>query len=169
MSSDSSAGTDAASIWRRAEEFFTTKVWLTDPERQSRLRAFGYHAARVVYAGVRTFFERELPTRAAALTYYTVLSLVPFLAFAFSVVKGLGAYDQLVARVILPRLHDTFAGNQQLLTPIDRVFAFVNATDATSLGALGAGVLVYTSIGLMRNVSSGLNALWGVPDQPLLR
>jgi membrane protein len=169
MASDPSAAARPPGAWRRAEEFFTTRVWLTDPERLSRPRALGYQAARVVYAGVRTFFERDLPTRAAALTYYTVLSMVPFLAFAFSVVKGLGGYDQLVDRILLPRLHATFAGNPQLLAAIDKVFAFVQSTDATSLGAVGAGVLVYTSIGLVRNVASGLNALWGAPDRPLLR
>jgi membrane protein len=169
MSGNSVATPGPPGLYRRAERFFTTDVWLADPERLSWPRALGYHAARVAYAGVRTFFERDLPTRAAALTYYTVLSLVPFLAFAFSVVKGLGAYEMLVSRVILPQLHETFEGNPALLAAIDKVFAFVDATDATSLGALGAGVLVYTSIGLMRNIASGLNALWGAPDQPLLR
>jgi membrane protein len=169
MSGNSVATPGSPGVYRRAERFFTTDVWLADPERLPRARALGYRAARVVYAGVRTFFERDLPTRAAALTYYTLLSVVPFLAFAFSVVKGLGAYEELVAKVILPRLHATFEGNPALLTAIDKVFAFVDATDATSLGALGAAVLVYTSIGLVRNVASGLNALWGAPDQPLLR
>jgi membrane protein len=169
MSSPSAATPDPPGVYRRAERFFTNDVWLADPERLPGPRAFGYRTARVVYAGVRTFFERDLPTRAAALTYYTLLSLVPFLAVAFSVVKGLGAYEQLVSKVVLPQLHETFAGNPALLTAIDKVFAFVDATDATSLGALGAGVLVYTSIGLMRNVASGLNALWGAPDKPLLR
>jgi membrane protein len=156
-------------VWRRTEDFFTTKVWQVDPERLPRARAFGYHVSRVLYAGIKTFLERELPTRAAALTYYTVLSLVPFLAFAFSMVKGLGAYDLVVDRVILPRLHNVLDGNPQLLGAIDKVFAFVSATDATSLGALGAAMMAYTSVGLVRNVASGLNALWGAPDQPFLR
>lgn len=154
---------------QRTERFFTTKVWLIDPGVLSRPRAFGYHVARVLYAGARTFFERDLPTRAAALTYYTVLSLVPFLAFAFAMVKGLGAYDQLVDKLILPRLHATFADNPQLIDAIDRVFAFVAGTEVTSLGVIGAAMLAYTSIGLMRNVGSGLNALWGAPDKPLLK
>jgi membrane protein len=168
MSGQAAAAPGPPGVWRRAELFFTTKVWQTSLASLSRPRAFGYHVARVLYAGVRTFFERELPTRAAALTYYTVLSLVPFLAFAFSMVKGLGGYDRLVHDIILPRLHETFAGNAQLAGAIDKVFAFVGATDATSLGALGAGVLAYTSIGLMRNIASGLNAMWGVADRPIL-
>jgi membrane protein len=169
MSAPSTATPESPGVYRRAERFFTTDVWLADPERLPRVRALGFRTARVVYAGVKTFFEKDLPTRAAALTYYTLLSLVPFLAFAFSMVKGLGAYEQLVSKVVLPQLHETFAGNPALLTAIDKVFAFVDATDATSLGALGAAVLAYTSIGLMRNIASGLNALWGAPDKPLLR
>src|SRR5688572_14804344 len=144
MPSGTPSAAEPPGAWERAERFFTTKVWTTNPERLPRARALGYHAARVLYAGWRTFFERDLPNRAAALTYYTVLSLVPFLAFAFSMVKGLGAYDSLVDSLILPRLHETFAGNPQLLDAIDQVFAFVGATDVTSLGALGAAVLAYT-------------------------
>ncbi len=160
---------EPTSAWRRAERFFTVEVWQTDPERLSRPRAIGTQAARVLYAGVRTFLERDLPTRAAALTYYTVLSLVPFLAFAFSMVKGLGAYTLLVDEILLPRLHATFAGNAQLLEAIDKVFAFVDATNVASLGAVGAGMLMYTSVGLMQNIASGLNAVWGAPGRPLLR
>src|SRR5262249_43403090 len=86
-----------------------------------------------------------------------------------SMVKGLGAYDQLVDRVILPRLHDTFASNPQLYEAIEKVFAFVSGTNATSLGAFGAIVMAYTSVGLVGNVASGLNALWSAPAPPFLR
>lgn len=41
------------------------------------------------------FVENRLILRAAALTYYTLLSIVPFLAVAFGLAKGFGFESQL--------------------------------------------------------------------------
>jgi hypothetical protein len=41
---------------------------------------------------IQGFSHAQVSGGAAALTYVTVLSQVPFLAFAFSIAKGFGAY-----------------------------------------------------------------------------
>jgi hypothetical protein len=78
--------------------------------------------------------------------------------------EGLGAYGELVDRILLPRLHDMLAGNAQLLDAIDKVFAFVDATDMTGLGALGAAVLVCTvTSAVIRPVPPGRRPRTGRP------
>ncbi|MBK6939564.1 MAG: YihY family inner membrane protein [Planctomycetes bacterium] len=70
--------------------------------------------------------------RAAALTYITVLSLVPFLALGFSVAKGLGAYEKLRGEVVEPFLNETFPPDEVAATPTEATNA-VPPADGTAV------------------------------------
>jgi membrane protein len=110
---------------------------------------------------VTGFFSNRLDFSAAALTYFSTLSLVPFLAFAFAVLKGFGAYGAFVEGVVRPWLAETFAGNPALHGAMERVLGFVEKTDVSRLGALGIVLLVYTSVTLVSNVEGELNKVFG--------
>ncbi|QDU69430.1 YhjD/YihY/BrkB family envelope integrity protein [Engelhardtia mirabilis] len=88
--------------------FFTRDLWRRDWTEAPTLSALGVHLLRLVSIAGRGFVVHKDGFRAAGLTYYTVLSLVPFLAFAFSVAKGFGAYDLLINKVVEPMLESTF-------------------------------------------------------------
>src|SRR4051794_23938838 len=102
-------------VFARAQDFFTSRAWTPGDGDQRPRRAWLYRASRIVYATVRTFIKSRLTFRAAALTYYSVLSTVPFLAFAFSAAKGFGAYKSLLDGALRPYLYDTFGANPSLL------------------------------------------------------
>lgn len=100
--------------------------------------------------------------RAAALTYTTILSLVPVLAIAFAILKGLGAQNTL--EPVLQKL----AGDSQ--ETISRIIAYVNNTNFKSIGAIGVMALVVTVITLLENIEMAFNTIWGVREtRPLQR
>src|SRR6185503_13662216 len=103
--------------------------------------------------------------RARALTYITVLSLVPLLAFSFSVTNGFGLHEKLIETSVNPFLDRTFgpltaagpAGSevesaQGMRTAIAHVLDFVNRTDVSKLGAIGLVFLAWTVINLLSTV-----------------
>tara|TARA_R110002096_G_scaffold148428_1_gene309292 strand:+ start:28826 stop:30430 length:1605 start_codon:yes stop_codon:yes gene_type:complete len=93
--------------WRaRVERFLTRDVWAQDISHLPTFRRWLYKVARVAYLTVRGATEDRCTSRAAALTYVTVLSIVPLLALAFSVAKGLDAYKDLRDSVITPFLEE---------------------------------------------------------------
>ena len=51
--------------------------------------------ARFAYALIRDFMYGDLSLRAMSLVYTTMLAIVPLLAFAFAVLKGLGIHRDL--------------------------------------------------------------------------
>ena len=69
---------------RRAKEFFTRDIWTMELSGLPTFRAMVYRLSRVVLLGGNGFVQDKCLFRASALTYITVLSLVPLLAFAFS-------------------------------------------------------------------------------------
>jgi len=91
--------------------FFSRDVWARELTTLPTFRRWTYKWARVAYLATTNFVKDRCTWRASALTYITVLSLVPMLAFAFSVAKGLGAYDKLRTQTIEPLLDRVFGSN----------------------------------------------------------
>jgi membrane protein len=154
----------------RLRAYLTTELWGERRSELSRGRALLDRSLRIGYSTLRGFVEHQLTFRAAALTYYTVLSIVPFLAFAFAVLKGFGAYRLLMDGTVRPWLAGTFGANPALLEAIQRVLDFVDATDVSKLGVLGLLTLVYTSVSLVSSVEVALNQIWGAKtSRPFVR
>ncbi len=162
--------TSAYALALRVREYFLSGIWRHRPGELPRGRAALHRVSRIAYSTVRGYFDHQLSYRAAALTYYTILSVVPFLAFAFALLKGLGAYRMLVDGTIRPYLTRTFGANAALLQAIERILDFVRQTDVSKLGTLGLLLLVYTSVSLVSNVEVALNRIWGARStRPFLR
>jgi membrane protein len=146
----------------QAQRFFARDVWETRVDELPSWQAFRYRSARIAHSTYRALlFEDTLHVRAAALTYYTVLSLVPLLAFAFALVKGFGAYDLLVEQTIRPSVLKLLAGNEPLRRAFEQILGFVSQTGVTSLGLVGLLALLYAATRLLRNIEGALNDIWG--------
>ena len=164
-SGESSRGVGArvARFYHRGADFFTEAIWEQPIEDLPTRKAWAYKTARVVYCTLRgLIFSDTLQVRAAALTYFTVLSLVPLLAFAFALLKGFGAYEVLVEETLRPYLHNFLEGNESLQTASDQILGFVENTGVTSLGFIGLIALLYAATRLLRNVELALNEIWSV-------
>jgi membrane protein len=160
----------AKSALERFQQFFGSRIWSASLNEVRRSRALLYRASRIVYATVQGFREKDLTFRAAALTYYSVLSIVPFLAFAFSVLKGFGGYQKLLDGTVRPYLRDTFAGNPTLLAGMEQMLVFVERTSTVGLNTVSVILLVYTSISMLSTIETALNDIWGAKSaRPVLR
>lgn len=91
---------------------------------------------------------------AASLCYTTVLSLVPFLAVAFSVAKGFGIYEAPFLREVLMRLMAEKAD------VVDAVLGYIQNTNVKALGFIGVATLFVTSVGLLSTMEEAFNIIW---------
>ncbi|HSE83587.1 MAG TPA: YihY/virulence factor BrkB family protein, partial [Thermodesulfobacteriota bacterium] len=143
---------------RKLNNFFTKDIWYIDTRSLDRSRAFLIKTLRLIYAFVREFSERELPLRATSLVYTTLLSLVPLLAFSFSVLKGFGVHNQ-----IEPFLSQFLAPLGAEADKITRnIIDFVENVDVRVLGSLGLATLIYTVISLVQKMEEALNHIWKI-------
>jgi membrane protein len=96
-----------------------------------------------------------------SLVYTTILSLVPLLAFAFSVLKGFGVHEKLelaVMRWLEPL-------GEQGIEIGTRIIQFVDNIKVGVLGAVGFALLLYTVISLMQKIESAFNFIWHVSQE----
>ncbi len=158
-----------------AWEFLNRDLWSADLGGLPTFRRWYYRISRILYLAVRGFHLDHCMFRASGLAFITVLSLVPLLAVAFSVAKGLGAYERLRKEVIDPFLESTFEATQTIVdgvqvaaepnsvrTAIEQVLEFVQGTNVGNLGTVGMLALIYTVIKLLGSIEQTLNKIWGV-------
>jgi len=107
---------------------------------------------------LRGFDEDKCQLRASALTFYSLLSVVPVAAMAFGIAKGFG-FEKLLQRLLLERLQ----GQEEVVT---QIIAFSNSFLENTRGGLIAGigvvVLFWTVIGVLGNIEESFNDIWGV-------
>jgi membrane protein len=113
---------------------------------------------RYPYALIRDLWKGDLNLRAMSLVYTMLLAIVPLLAFAFSVLKGMGIHQQLE-----PLIYEFFRPVGEHADELTRrVMSFVNKIQSGVLGSLGLAFLIYTVISTIQKVEESLNFVWRV-------
>lgn len=124
-----------------------------------RVLARTKHFFRHLFLAVgEEYWNGLLTLQAMGLVYTTLLSLVPFLAVAFSVLKAFGVQQQ-----VEPFLMQAFAPlGPQGDDIARRIIDFVNNLRVGVLGTLGLAGLFFTVFSLLSQVEGALNYIWKV-------
>ncbi len=113
---------------------------------------------RYPYALMRDLWRGEINLRAMSLVYTSLLSVVPLMAFSFSIFKGLGIH-----RDLEPIIYEFFrpvGDNATALTA--RVMGFVENISSGVLGTLGLAFLLFTVISTIQKIEESMNFVWRV-------
>ena len=145
---------------KNIKETFNREVWQQDVHQLSRARRIGVFWVRMAHVLTQDIIAGELNLRAMSLVYTSILSLVPFLAFAFAVLKGFGVQNKM--QPLLLNLFEPLGPKGVEMT--GKVIDFVNNIKAGVLGTLGLLLLLYTVISLVRKVESAFNHVWRVRE-----
>jgi membrane protein len=108
---------------------------------------------------IRRFSDNKCELRASALTFYTLLSIVPVVAMAFGVAKGFGLEKLLEAQL--------FAKLEGQPEVADRLIGFSRAllvnTKGGAIAGVGVAVLFWSVVKVLGNIERALNDIWGIP------
>lgn len=140
----------------RFERFIKHDLWNTDLTALPVFQRTAWHTLRLILAVALEFRPRLLDARAAGLVFTTLLSLVPFLAVMFSVLKAFGVHHQiepLLAQALEPL-------GPKSLEITGRIIEFVDNLKIGVLGTVGVASLIYTSYSLVDKIEQALNAIW---------
>ncbi|MGQ0793204.1 MAG: YihY/virulence factor BrkB family protein [Deltaproteobacteria bacterium] len=143
---------------RRINNFFERDIWSVDTKLEGGRRAFTINTLRLVYVSLHEFRDRELTLRAMSLVYTTLLSLVPLLAFSFSILKAFGVHNELE-----PLLYNFLAPlGEQGVEITGKILEFVENMKVGVLGSIGLGMLLYTVVELIYKMEKSLNHIWKI-------
>jgi len=138
--------------------FFTTDIWRIRLKDLSRGRSFAIKQLRIVLLALRRFNEDKCQLRASALTFYSLLSIVPVVAMAFGVAKGFGFQE-----VLEERLLEEFSGHQEVIVQvINFAQSLLENTEGGVVAGIGVVILLWSVIKLLGTIEHSFNDIWGV-------
>jgi membrane protein len=116
------------------------------------------------HAIMRNFFADRCTHLAAMVAYYALLSLLPLLAIALSLIGAFGRPDD--SSTLIHELGRIFPG-----TSVKNLVDIVRTLqrNATALGVIGGASLIWTSLGFLSALESALNIIYGLPNRPFVR
>ncbi|WP_406672288.1 YihY/virulence factor BrkB family protein [Natronospira sp.] len=141
---------------------FTQWLWTVQiQDLPSRKMAWMVRIARVIHAGMRDASIGQINLRAMSLVYTSLLSIVPLLAFSFSVLKGFGVHNQL--EPVLQRTLEPLGPRADEVT--QTIMDFVDNIQVGILGSVGLLLLVYVVYSLLQKIEAALNESWNIRRQ----
>jgi membrane protein len=138
---------------------FDALVW--SDMLETRFGVAGYVVAiilRYLYALIRDMFQGQLMLRSMSLVYTTLLSVVPLIAFSFSVLKGFGMHKELeplLFTALEPLGPQGAEITQQVIDLVDNVKGGV-------LGGISLAFFIYTAVSMVQKVEESFNYVWYV-------
>lgn len=113
-----------------------------------------------VEALYRSIREEGLDYRATSLAYTTLLTIVPGLAFCFSLLKTFGVNKHL--EPFLLQLLAPLGDKAQILT--EHILDFVTRINVGVLGFMGLMTLIYVSVSMLSKIETAFNHIWRVAE-----
>ena len=122
------------------------------------IRYFGIKYLRSLIIAWRDFKKDNCQLKASALTFYTLLSIVPVIAMVFGIAKGFGFEKKLEAQ-----FKADLSYNQEIIA---YVFDFANSmlenTKGGLIAGLGVALLFWTVMKVLGNIEAAFNDIWEI-------
>lgn len=145
-------------MYKRIIRFLQVDIWRVSSEDMSPLKYFCLEVLKKVMLAVKFFTTKRVMNDASALTYSTLLAIVPILAVVFAVARGFG-YN----KYIEIWFRDAFRSQPQAA---DVIVGFVNSylihTKSGVFLGFGLVFMLYTVIMLITNIEKTFNDIWQV-------
>ena len=145
-------------MFKRLIQFLKVDIWQVQREDISPLRYLLYEVIKKVLLAVEYFTTKRMVDSAAALTYSTLLAIVPIMAVVFAIARGFG-YN----KYIETWFREALSSQPQVA---EAIIGFVNSylVHTKSGIFLGIGLLfmLWTVIMLISNIEKAFNDIWQV-------
>ena len=143
-----------ATLWK----FLTYDIWRITEDEVTKTTFSLYNIIKTIYLCINRFTKDRLVNKASALTYSTLLAIVPIFAVVFAIARGFGynKYIELWFR-------ESLSSQPQAA---DTIIAFVNSylvhTKSGVFFGVGLVFMLFTVLMLTANVEKTFNSIWQV-------
>lgn len=140
------------------KKFFRNDIWELDMEELSKAKARFVKYMKVMAITIKTFSSEKIGFQAVALSFFSTMSVVPFVAIIFAITDGFG-----LGETLKDLLYRYFTNSQQV---IDMVLGFakniIDTAQSSAMGLVSALLFVWIVVWMMMNVERVFNNVWRV-------
>jgi membrane protein len=138
--------------------FLDTGIWFLPEQGLSRPKALFIRSLKILLLAIRGYRRDQCAMKASALTFYSVLSVVPVIAVFFGIAKGFGFDRKLQAQLLAK-----FSGQTDVLL---KVFEFANSmlqkTKGGVIAGIGVALLFWSVVKVLGHIEDSFNDIWKV-------
>ncbi|MBP7808485.1 MAG: YihY/virulence factor BrkB family protein [Bacteroidia bacterium] len=149
---------NVVTVFKKGWSFLTERLWVVRLDKMNKRHGFFVKQLRVFSLAIKGFNEDNCLTRATALTFYTLFSIVPVLAVVFAIAKGFG-YDETLKQQIA-------TGASEYSTVLNQAFIYADSMLENAKGGVIAGIgvllLLWSVISLLINIENSFNDIWEI-------
>lgn len=146
---------------KRFIHYITHDIWQKDGKEPGTKEPWFIRPFRIIIYTIRGLGEHEVALRAAALTFFTLMSVVPVAALIFGIVKGFGLEANLD-----DYLYGTFP---EYTVVIDNIMDFANNMLMRARGGVVASIgfvlLFWSVVQVFGNAEKAFNNIWEIKKQ----
>jgi membrane protein len=137
-----------------------TDIWKTPMNRLTGAKAYWIRQIRIIYMVFKGLKRDNIYIKASALTFFTILSVIPMVALGFGIAKGFGMQDELRAQIIMQ-----FHNEEQVMAWIlDFANTMLEQASGGWIAGVGVALLFYTVGQLLSYVETTFNSIWKVEE-----
>lgn len=148
---------------RRIRDFFRDGIWNINTSDLGRVKAKVVRYIRIVILTAKNFSRQNVGQQAVALSFFTTMAFVPFLAVAFAISNYAGLGNYLRELIYENFGHDVVV--DQILTFADNIIA---ASQQDIYGIISSLIFLWMVIWLLSRVEWSFNRIWKVDRNRIL-
>ena len=133
-------------------------IWHAPLSEFSRWKTILIRQIRIIVLAARGFTNNKVQIRASALTFYSVLSVVPIAAIAFAIAKGFGL-DQVLEQELIK---DFKAQEEVLNWLLTNARHALDATKGGYIAGIGIIILFWSVMSLLNHIENSFNHIWQI-------
>ena len=144
---------------KKIRKFLMDDIWRVTDDEVSKSRGIIYNGIKIATLSVREFTQGRVVNKASALTYSTLLAIIPILAILFAIARGFG-----FANLLEDQFRNGLSG--QVEATAETILQFIDSylSHAKSGIFIGVGLIMlfYSTLLLTYNMERTFNAIWQV-------
>jgi len=133
-------------------------IWNTSLSEISKRKSFILKQMRILVLAARGFLNDKVQLRASALTFYSLLSIIPIAAIVFAIAKGFDVDNNI--KIIIQEKFQSQAANLNWL--VNEAQTAIEKTSGGYMAGVGIIILFWSVMSLLTNIESSFNHIWQI-------
>ena len=139
-------------------QFIEVDLWRIKLKALPRRKRWFFGFIKIWIIAIKEFIDDKCMEKASALTYFSMLSIVPVVAMLFAIAKGFG-----IEKLMEEQLSTFLSGQEAILKNIlplaQNMLSGANGGVITGISLV---VLIYTVVRLLMNIEAAFNDMWDI-------
>ena len=143
---------------QQIKNFFERDIWKISIKDKHPVFSFLVKQGRILIIAVRGYNEDKIQLRASALSFYTMLSIVPILALVFGIAQGFG-FQEYLKTILNEKFHEHEDMLKMLLGFVEKYLGRINQGYIAGIGLV---ILFWSVMKVLGNIESSFNNIWRI-------